>query len=63
MIDGLTIDHFGQIQFLSFAKISASVDISVLGQNLGLGKNFRFRSKFRFCRIFGLGLKPVFKMM
>ena len=55
MIDGLTIDHFGQIQFLNFvkilvwAKISVSVKISVLS-------NFWFGTQT-------LGLRPVFKMM
>ena len=62
MIDGLTIDHFGQIQFLSFVKISVSVKISVLGQNFGLGQNLGFGQNFDFVD-FCFDLKLVFKMM
>ena len=52
MIDGLTIDHFGQIQFLSFVKISFTVKISVLGQNFDLGQNLGFGQNFDFVEFF-----------
>jgi len=67
MIDGLSIDHFRQIQFLTFVKISVSVKISVWGQNFGLGEkfgfgqNFNLGSKFRFGRFFYLGLSRYSK--
>ena len=64
MIDGLTIDHFGQIQFLILVKNSISVKISVSIKILVWSK-FRFWSKTGFqndITAFSLadGLKSLF---